>query len=98
VICSLVPRKIWQEGKMVRANGGSALWARQVAEQERVAFIDLNELVAARYDALGEQAVNALFADPHTHTSRAGAELNAAIVAAELKKLSGAPFAGWARE
>ena len=97
VVCSLVPRKIWKEGKIVRSTGSSALWARQVAEQEHVAFIDLNELVAARYDSLGEEAVDALFADPHTHTSRAGADLNAGIVAAELKKLPGMPFAEWAR-
>lgn len=97
VICSLVPRKIWREGKIVRSTGSSALWARQVAEQERVAFIDLNELVAARYDTLGEEAVNALFADPHTHTSRAGAELNAAIVAGALRELGGTMFAEWAK-
>jgi len=38
-----------------------------------------------------------LFADEHTHTSRAGAELNAGIVAAALRSLPGAPFSGWAK-
>ena len=99
VVCSLVPRKTWREGRIVRSGAdGYGGWARQVAAEEGVAFIDLNELVAQRYDELGVKAVDALFADPHTHTSRAGAELNAAIVAAELKRLSGAPFVGWARE
>ena len=83
VVCSPVPRKTWKDGKVVRSGADSyAGWARQVATEEGVAFIDLNELTAARYDALGETAVNALFADAHTHTSRAGAELNAAVVAA----------------
>jgi hypothetical protein len=41
--------------------------------------------------------VDALFADPHTHTSRAGAELNAAIVAEALRGLPGAPFAEQAK-
>ncbi|MBK8856992.1 MAG: rhamnogalacturonan acetylesterase [Opitutaceae bacterium] len=99
VVCSLVPRKTWKEGRIVRSGAdGYGGWARQVAAEEGVAFIDLNGLVAQRYDEMGAAAVDALFADPHTHTSRAGAELNAAIVAAELKKISGAPFAGWARK
>lgn len=87
VICSLVPRKKWQEGKVVRSADGYAGWARQVAEQEGVAFIDLNERVAQRYEQLGEEKVEALFADPHTHTSRLGAEVNAAIVAEALREL-----------
>lgn len=93
VVCSPVPRRIWQEGKVVRSTAeGQAAWARQVAEQEGVAFIDLNDLVAARYEALGEAKVRALFADEHTHTSREGAELNAAIAAAALRALPGDPL------
>ena len=38
---------------------------------------------------LGAKKVDALFADKHTHTSKAGAELNAGFVAAELKPLLG---------
>lgn len=88
IVCTLVPRKKWQDGKMVRSPDSYAGWAREVAKQEGVACIDLNELVGERYDALGEKAVDALFADEHTHTSRAGAELNAAIVAQELARLA----------
>jgi hypothetical protein len=63
-----------------------------VAEAEKVAFVDLNEIIARRYDALGEAQVEPLFADPHTHTSRAGAELNAECVVAGLKALKGNPL------
>lgn len=99
VVCSMVPRKTWKDGKIVRSGADSfGGWARQVASEEGVALIDLNELIAARYDALGEAAVNALFADAHTHTSRAGAELNAKIVAGELKQILGASKAEWTRE
>lgn len=93
VICSPVPRKIWRDGRVVRSPDSYAGWARQVAEQEGVAFIDLNEQVARRYDELGEVPVNALFADQNTHTSRAGAELTAGIVASSLHELRGAPLA-----
>ncbi|HUG11783.1 MAG TPA: glycoside hydrolase N-terminal domain-containing protein [Opitutaceae bacterium] len=91
VLCSLVPRKIWKDGKVVRSVNSSAAWAREVAEQERVAFLDLNEWIAARYDRLGAEKVDALFADAHTHTSWAGAELNAAIITEALRQLDGFP-------
>jgi len=59
-----------------------------------VGFVDLNEIIGRRYDALGEAAVEPLFGDPHTHTSRAGAELNAECVVAGLKALKNDPVAG----
>ena len=93
VVCSPVPRKIWRDGQVVRSPDGYAGWARQVAAEEGTAFIDLNALVAQRYGELGPDKVNALFADENTHTSRAGAELNAAIMAAALRDLPGAPLA-----
>ncbi|HWL14924.1 MAG TPA: GDSL-type esterase/lipase family protein, partial [Opitutus sp.] len=87
IVCSLVPRKTWKDGKIVRSADGYAGWARQVAEQERVPFIDLNERVAQVYDRMGPEKVDPLFGDAHTHTSRLGAELNAAVVATGLRDL-----------
>lgn len=92
IVCSLVPRKTWKEGKMSRQTDTYAGWAKEVAAQEGVAFIDLNDLVAARYEALGAEKVEPLFADPHTHTSKAGADLNAGILVGALQKLPGAPL------
>ena len=95
IVCSLVPRKIWKDGHIVRGADTHAGWARTVAEEEGVGFVDLNEWIAARYDELGPEAVNALFADEHTHTSLAGAELNAKIVAGGLRTLPGNPLSGF---
>jgi lysophospholipase L1-like esterase len=92
IVCSLIPRKVWKEGKIERGADSYAGWARQVAEAKAVAFIDLNEIIARRYDALGPEQVEPLFADPHTHTSRAGAELNAECVVAGIKALQGNPL------
>jgi lysophospholipase L1-like esterase len=90
ILCSPVPRKKWADGKVVRSTtDGHAAWARQVAAEEQIGFIDLNALVAQRYDALGSEEVERLFADEHTHTSRAGAELNAAVVNEALRALPG---------
>jgi len=102
IVCSPVPRKIWKDGKTVRNAADYGGWASQVAASSKAAFVDLNEIVARRYDALGEAQVEPLFADPHTHTSRAGAELNAECAVAGLKALAGNPLGkffsakGWA--
>lgn len=96
IVCSLTPRKTWKDGKIVRSGPeGYGGWARQVAEQEGVAFLDVNDLVATRYEALGEAAVTPLFGDASLHTSLAGAELNAEIVAAALRALPGDPLGGF---
>ena len=98
LVCSLVPRKIWKEGKIARNSADYGGWAGEVARSESVAFLDLNEIIARRYDELGPETVEPLFADPHTHTSRAGAELNAASVVAALKGLKANPLAGYFSE
>ena len=95
ILCSPIPRKIWRDGKVVRNADNYGGWARQVALQLHVAFIDLNAIIARRYDALGEEKVEPLFADPHTHTSREGAELNAQCVVAGLKALAHDPLASY---
>jgi lysophospholipase L1-like esterase len=99
VVCSPVPRRTWQDdGRIARSTAdGYAAWARQVAQEEKAAFIDLNDLVATRYEEFGPEPVKALFADAHTHTSRAGAELNAGIVVKALRALPGDPFSAFAR-
>src|SRR5262245_21377465 len=82
VICSPVPRRSWNEGRIVRAQ--YARWAEEVAKAEKVGFIDLNEIIARQYEALGAEKVEPLFADEHTHTTLAGAEMNAASVISGL--------------
>jgi len=97
IVCSPIPRKIWKDGRIVRSRDGYAGWAKQVAAEEGVAFVDLNEQIAARYDQLGPEAVEKFFADEHTHTSLAGAELNAKIVADALSELPGIRLAAMRR-
>lgn len=89
VICSPVPRKLWKNKKIVRQENSYSTWAKTVALQSNSTFIDLQNDIAHKYDQLGEKKVNKLFADAHTHTSKEGAELNAQIVAENLKPLLG---------
>ncbi|HWB83284.1 MAG TPA: rhamnogalacturonan acetylesterase [Bryobacteraceae bacterium] len=91
IVCSLIPRKIWKDDKIVRED--YAEWAQEAAKAENVPFVDLNQIIALRYNALGQEKVEPLFADPHTHTSRAGAEMNAECVVAGLKGLKDDPLA-----
>jgi lysophospholipase L1-like esterase len=93
IVCSLIPRKIWKDGKIERNLADYAGWAAEVAKSETAPLVDLNEIIARRYDALGEAKVEPLFGDPHTHTSRAGAELNAECVISGLKGLTQDPLA-----
>ena len=92
ILCSLVPRKLWVDGKIRRNTTTYRGWTQKMAEQEKVGFVDLNEIIAERYDAMGETAVDPMFGDPHTHTTLAGAELNAECVVAGLEALQGDPL------
>jgi rhamnogalacturonan acetylesterase len=87
IVCSPIPRNDWKNGKVVRSPQSYGGWAKSVAEAEGVAFIDLNDIIATRYEAMGAEAVKPFFPVDHTHTDKAGAQLNAEIVMAEMKKL-----------
>lgn len=87
IICSLVPRNNWKDGKVTRSADSYALWAEQIAKEEGAYFINLNELVAAKYEEMGEEAVKPFFRVDRTHTNIDGAKLNAEIVAKALKEI-----------
>jgi lysophospholipase L1-like esterase len=96
VVCSLVPRNRWADGKIAPADA-HADWARAVATAGNVAFIDLNGLLAARYNELGQEKTTALFADKTTHTTWEGAELTAQVVDQALRALPQDPVAAFLR-
>ena len=78
ILMSLTPRDAYDEqGKIVRVNKTFGLWAKQVAEQENVPFVDLNEISAAKLDCYGPWKEKYHFYTDHIHTSRFGAEMNA---------------------
>lgn len=96
IVVSPIPRKAWDEqGKVRRAKGDYAGWAEQVAREQNVGFIDLNDMAASKYDELGRDAVMKFFPvvtpDERVHTNLAGAELNAQLVVAGLKRIKGNP-------
>jgi rhamnogalacturonan acetylesterase len=90
VVCSLVPRNMWENGKVLRATEDYGKWAKESAATGKAFFIDLNGIIADKYEALGEEAVTTkLFLTDHTHTTEAGAIINAQAVAEGIKQLKG---------
>ncbi len=91
VVLSPVPRNIWSaDGQVVaRASKDYGRWAAEAAKAGDAPFVDLNEIVAARYEADGRDKVASAYFTPadHTHTTEAGARLNAACVAEGLRGL-----------
>lgn len=88
IFCSMVPHKDWQDGKIVRKESETFVkWTENAARSTGAAFINLNESVALRFEKLGQEKVETLFADKRTHSTPAGALLNAERVVAGLAAL-----------
>lgn len=86
IVCSPIPRNQWKEGKVVRSTENYSGWVEQVAKEEGVFFINLNDRIAMKYEEMGTDAVKLFFPVDHTHTNIDGAKLNAQIVLAALKE------------
>jgi lysophospholipase L1-like esterase len=90
IVCSPIPRNDWKEGKVLRATESYGKWAAESARSTGAFYIDLNEIIAIHYEAVGEKEVTSkFFLTEHTHTTEAGAKLNAASVAEGIKSLNG---------
>lgn len=96
IICSLIPRcPRPQPGQTVAPAtqpSGYQLWSEQVAEREKVGYIDLNTLIMQAYakedpEQLGPKYFTSNGKFDHTHTNMEGAKLNAAQVVEGIKKL-----------
>ena len=97
IVVSLVPRNRWRDGRVIRSSDDYARWAAEAASQSGALFLDLNELVAARYEQMGKDFVGErLFTETDwTHTSLAGAQLNAACVVEGIEQLSDCDLAAY---
>jgi lysophospholipase L1-like esterase len=108
IVCSLIPRKRWNEDGHIRRDRDTyELWTRQVAEAEKIGFIDLNEQIARRLDSLGKEKVDLLYVPNPTpekptgetvHPGWDGAVLNAEVVVSGLKALKNNPVANYFSE
>ncbi len=100
IVCSLIPRNRWRDDKVNRSSEDYAKWAAQAAQAEGVGFIPLNDLIADRYDQVGQDRVTALYFPPNetTHTNACGARFNADCVVEGLKALDGCPLVAYLKD
>ena len=87
IVCSPIPRNDWKDGKVTRSSDSYSKWAQEVAASEGAFFIDLNNLVALKYEEMGAEKVKPFFPVDHTHTNLDGAILNAEIVINAIKEI-----------
>ncbi|WP_158797935.1 rhamnogalacturonan acetylesterase [Pedobacter sp. L105] len=92
IVVSMIPRNEFRDGKVMRANQDYGLWASEIAKQEHAYFVDLNSIVADKYDAMGPVKVKEFFPGDHTHTNQEGAKLNAASVVEGIRALKDCPL------
>lgn len=91
IVLSPVVRSDWKGDHVIRSQS-YPVYAVDVAHNEHCLLVDTQNIIADRYDTMGQDAVKPFFPDEHTHTSPAGAQLNAELVVSGLKALDGAPL------
>jgi rhamnogalacturonan acetylesterase len=94
IICSPIPRRPKTTVDPATKPTSYALWAQQVAEAEHVPFVDLNRIILSKYAGTSPDELKTKYfttADD-THTSAAGADLNAAAVVEGLRALKDSPL------
>lgn len=89
IICSLIQRNRWTDGRINRSVDSYGQWAAEAAKAEGVPFIDLNQLICDHYDEVGQERVTALYFDRRetTHTNAMGAQQNAVCLVQGIKAL-----------
>jgi rhamnogalacturonan acetylesterase len=96
ILCSPVPRMPRQPPQASDVDSYVA-WSTELAAQEKVDFIDLNRLIRSHYAGLGTNEIKTTYftARDNTHSSLAGAQLNAACVVEGLRSLPNCPLGAY---
>lgn len=90
VLMSLTPRNAWADADSTvieRVDRTFGKWARKVAKQTKVPFIDLNEISAQKFERFGKEKVKTMFYLDRIHTSEFGAKVNARSAVEGLRSL-----------
>ena len=88
ILMSITPRNSFnQETKTFNRSNTHAVWAKEIAEEMGIPFIDLNEISAAKYDVFGTEKVKQMFYLDGIHTSAFGAYVNAESAAEGIRAI-----------
>lgn len=98
VVISHTPRNKFDNGIIESNKDSFGKWTKEVAEREGITFIDLNTISGQKYQKMANEKglleVNRHFRNDHTHSSKAGALLNANGIAESLRE-QGHPLADY---
>ena len=97
IVVRHTPRNRWKDGTIESNAKTLGEWTRQVAMQTGATFIDLNRLSGGMLQEIGPEKSGAYFHTDHTHSSLAGARLNASNIAYGLAN-SNNPLKGYLRK
>ncbi len=95
IFLTITIRNIWKDGHIERDMGYTG-YLHQLSAELHVPIADMATLEADTLESLGPEKTALLFPVDHTHTSAAGAEMNAKMVATALKN-SQSPVAEFER-
>ena len=92
IVMSRTPHNDWKDGHLQPDTIGYSAWASAVAQKEHVDFVDVNGIIAAHFEPLGETKTAAFFKpNDKVHVTPAGWDLYAAWIVSGLKALPDAP-------
>ncbi len=86
ILLTVTVRNIWKDGHIER-DMGFGEFENQVGAAEHVPVVDMASIAADEWEALGAEKTAAYFPIDHTHTSAAGADLNAHSVVTALRRV-----------
>ena len=98
ILVSLTPRNAWEDKDstiVTRVNKTFGLWAKQIAKEQKVPFIDLNDISARKFEKFGKEKVQYLFYLDRIHTSAFGAKVNAESAAEGIRACKGLELANY---
>ena len=86
IVVSPTPQNRWESNhKVQRFNETFNAWCEQVAKEEGVVYINVNELAGTAYDKMGKAAAQKDYFADSVHTFEAGARLYCKTLADALK-------------
>ena len=95
ILFSLTPRYAYEDKDSTiikRVNKTFGLWAKQIAEEQNVPFIDLNDISARKFEKFGKNKVKYM---DRIHTSAFGAKVNAESAADGIRAYEGLELANY---
>jgi rhamnogalacturonan acetylesterase len=82
-----------KQDRIERGTGGGRFtqWTKDLGQKLHIPVLDLTNLCADKYEAMGREAVSQMYSD-HNHTYMAGAEMVAGSIVSGLKAFPNSPF------